>query len=179
MNTQLMSSFKRFTTTMSAILLVAALLLPACTGQPQRPRVEEITFQSGEFTLVGELRTPAGTGPFPVVLFVHGDAPADRTLFGLYLPIMERMLRAGYAVFSWDNPGIGKSTGTTDRGQIIKQQAQIVLDAMKVLQDQGYWPMSDAEARIQREPGLHTPLSAWPYAPGYLDLLEEWLSGLP
>jgi alpha-beta hydrolase superfamily lysophospholipase len=43
---------------------------------------------------------------------------------------MERMLRAGYAVFSWDNPGAGESTGTTDRGQITQQQAQIVMDAL-------------------------------------------------
>ena len=109
------------------------LLLPACARQPQPARVEEITFQSGEFKLVGDLRTPAGTGPFPVVIFVHGDADANRTLFGMYLPIMERMLRAGYAVFSWDNPGAGESTGTTDRGQITQQQAQIVLDAIEVM----------------------------------------------
>jgi len=115
------------------ILLALALLLPACARQPQPAGVEEITFQSGEFTLVGELRTPAGTGPFPVVLFVHGDAPANRTMFGMYLPIMERMLRAGYAVFSWDNPGIGESTGMTDRQQIIQQQAQIVLDGIEVM----------------------------------------------
>jgi len=36
------------------------------------------------------------------------------------------MLRAGYAVFSWDNPGAGESKGTTDRRQITQQQAQIV-----------------------------------------------------
>ncbi len=40
---------------------------------------------------------------------------------------MERMLRAGYAVFSWDNPGTGESTGmTTTRYRITQQQAQIV-----------------------------------------------------
>ena len=33
-------------------------------------------------------------------------------MFGMYLPIMERMLRAGYAVFSWDKPGTGESTGS-------------------------------------------------------------------
>ena len=84
------------------IVLAVLLLLPACARQPQPARIEEITFQSGEFTLVGDLRTPSGTGPFPVVLFVHGSGPSDRTFFGGYLPIMERMLGAGYAVFSWD-----------------------------------------------------------------------------
>ncbi len=119
---------------LASLFLVIVMLLPACARQPQPARVEEITFESEEFSLVGDLRTPAGTGPFPVVLFVHGDAPtANRTMFGIYMPIMERMLRAGYTVFSWDNPGAGKSTGTTNRQQITQQQAQIVLDAIKVM----------------------------------------------
>jgi hypothetical protein len=49
----------------------------------------------------------------------------------------------------------------------------------QVLQEQGYGPMEESLALFQREPGQHTPLSAWPYAPGYLDLIEEWLRGLP
>ena len=107
-------NFKHISTRLSAVLLALSLLLvPACARQPQPARIEEITFQSGEFKLVGDLRTPAGAGPFPVILFVHGSGDADRTFFGYYLPIMERMLRAGYAVFSWDNPGAGESTGTT------------------------------------------------------------------
>jgi len=132
MKTKINSDFKRLLTRMSALLLTV-LLLPACARQPQPASVEEITFQSGEFTLVGELRTPAGKEPFPVVIFVHGDGPANRTMFGMYLPIMERMLRAGYAVFSWDNPGTGESTGTTERYRITQQQAQIVSDAIKVM----------------------------------------------
>jgi pimeloyl-ACP methyl ester carboxylesterase len=120
--------------TLIVLIVLAALTLAACAPQPKRPRVEEITFQSGEFKLVGDLRTPAGTGPFPVVLFVHGDNPtANRTMFGMDLPIMERMLRTGYAVFSWDNPGGGESTGTTERYRVTQQQAQIVLDAIKVI----------------------------------------------
>ena len=104
-------------------------------GQPQppTPSVEEITFQSGSFGVVGDLRLPAGTGPYPAVLFVHGDGPTDRTAFGLYLPIMERMLDAGYAVLSWDKPGTGESTGEIDRSHLIEQRAQIVLDAIEVM----------------------------------------------
>jgi uncharacterized protein len=119
---------------LTIILIGIVLLLPACARQPQPARIVEITFQSGEFKLVGDLRTPVGTGPFAVVLFVHGDNPtANRTMFGMDLPIMERMLRAGYAVFSWDNPGGGESTGTTERYRITQQQAQIVTDAIKVM----------------------------------------------
>jgi hypothetical protein len=115
------------------IFLLALLLLPACVRQPRPARIEEITFQSGEFTLVGELRTPAGTGPFPVVLFVHGSGNADRTCFGYYLPVMERMLQAGYAVFSWDKPGYGESTSRFSSGRMYHQRAQIVLDAIELM----------------------------------------------
>lgn len=133
MNTQIISKNKHTLTRLSAVLLAVLLLLPACTRQPKPARVEEITFQSGEFTLVGDLRTPAGTGPFPVVLFVHGSGDANRVLFGAYLPLMERMLRAGYAVFSWDKPGSGESTGQLREPYLRHQRAQIVLDAIEVV----------------------------------------------
>ena len=134
------------------LLLSILLFLSACARQPQPARVEEITFQSGEFKLVGELRLPAGTSPFPIVLFVHGSDDADRTLFGYYLPVMERMLRAGYAVFSWDKPGYGESTGQLSVSRVFHQRAQIVLDAIEVVKARsdidpsriGLWGISQA-----------------------------------
>lgn len=121
--------------------------------QAQLPRVEEITFQSGSFTVVGDLRLPGGKGPFPVVLFVHGSGPNDRIgELGMYLPLMERMLQAGYATFAWDKPGTGESTGTIDQSRLIQQRAQIVLDATEVMKAHpdidpgqiGLWGISQA-----------------------------------
>jgi uncharacterized protein len=135
MNTQIISNYKHTFTRLSAILLVLSLLLlPACARQPQPARVEEIAFESGSFHIVGDLRLPEGTAPFPVVLFVHGSGAADRTNFGGYLPIIERILDAGYAVFSWDKPGTGESTGQVDNTpRVYHQRAQIVLDAIEVM----------------------------------------------
>jgi len=124
---------RRIPTTLLKIILIGILVLPACTRQPQPARIEEITFQSGSFNLVGDLRLPAGKAPFPVVLFVHGSGPADRTSFGAYLPIMERMQRLGYAVFSWDKPGTGESTGQLNGERVYHQRAQIILDAIEVM----------------------------------------------
>jgi uncharacterized protein len=124
---------KRIPTPLLTIILIGILLLPACARQSQPARIEEITFASGSFQVVGDLRLPEGNAPFPVVIFVHGSGPADRTQFGMYLPIMERMLRLGYAVFSWDKPGYGESTGQINEGRVYHQRAQILLDAIEVM----------------------------------------------
>lgn len=102
-------------------------------GTPQPARIEELTFQSGFFTLVGDLRLPAGTVPFPVILLNQGSNMDDRTNNGFTLPIMERMRRAGYATFSWDKPGTGESTGHLSDTRVLHERAQILLDAIEVL----------------------------------------------
>ena len=126
---------------------------PGIVAEAQPPRIEEIAFQSGSFKIVGDLRLPEGRrGPFPVVLFVHGSGPADRTGAGSYPPIMERMLRAGYATFAWDKPGTGESTGELREPTLRHQRAQIVLDAIEVMKARrdidpqriGLWGISQA-----------------------------------
>lgn len=111
--------------------------LQSCRTSPTAEPAGEITFLSGPFTLVGELRLPAGQGPHPVVVFVHGDGPNDRTSGGTYVPIMDRLLRAGYATFAWDKPGTGQSTGQIDRDRLLEQRSRIVLDAIAMLKQRG------------------------------------------
>jgi pimeloyl-ACP methyl ester carboxylesterase len=111
-----------------------------------------LAFDSGPFHVVGELRLPEGAGPHPVVVFVHGDGPNNRTSGVTYPPIMERMLRAGYATFAWDKPGTGESTGRIDRRRLGAQRARIVLDAVALLKGRpdidsdriGLWGISQA-----------------------------------
>jgi uncharacterized protein len=102
--------------------------------------------------VVGDLRLPDGEGPFPVVLFVHGDGPADRTGQFTYLPIMERMLQAGFATFAWDKPGTGESTGELGEPNLRHKRAQILLDAIELMKSRpeidptriGVWGISQA-----------------------------------
>jgi pimeloyl-ACP methyl ester carboxylesterase len=118
-------------------------------------QVEEITFQSDHFTLVGDLQTPDSEGKHPLILFVHGDGPTTRTGSRTYEPIMDRMLRAGYAVFSWDKPGTGESTGEfVDGAWIVTDRASILVDAVESLKKHpaidperiGVWGISQAGA---------------------------------
>lgn len=66
--------------------------------------------------------------------------------------------------------------------RMVASESSCINEQMKtfdqVLQEQGYGTLEESLALIQREPGKHMPLSAWPFAPGYLDLIEEWLTGL-
>lgn len=134
------------------ILSFGLVLTASCTGAAQTPSTEEIVFHSGSFTVVGDLRFPDGRGPYPVILFVHGDGPNNRTSGVTYPPIMERMHRAGYATFAWDKPGTGESTGRIDRSRLGEQRAQIVLDAIAILKQRpdidsrriGLWGISQA-----------------------------------
>jgi pimeloyl-ACP methyl ester carboxylesterase len=113
--------------------LIVLLLVAACAKRPQPARIEEISFQSGSFTLVGDLRLPEGTGPFPIILLNQGSDMDNRTNNGFTLPMMERMQRAGYATFSWDKPGVGESTGHLSDTRVLHERARILLDAVEVM----------------------------------------------
>ena len=136
----------------STLLTLALSLALACAGRAQQSSTVEIVFRSGSFEIVGDLILPEGRGPHPVILFVHGDGPNNRTSGVTYPPIMERMHRAGYATFAWDKPGTGESTGRIDRRRLQEQRTQIVLDAIAAIKQRpeidvariGLWGISQA-----------------------------------
>ena len=147
-------SLQKYAAAIVTCIVQAALLLlmVSCASQVGSARIEEITFVSGTFKIVGDLRLPAGRGPYPAVIFVHGDGPNSRISGGTYPPIMERMAQAGYATFAWDKPGTGESIGEIDQAHLGEQRAQIVLDAVDVLKAHpdidtrqiGMWGISQA-----------------------------------
>jgi len=124
---------------------------PAPTAVPVE--VEEIRFQSEHFNVVGDLQVPGTAGKHPVIVMVHGDGRIDRYDSGKYRPIMERFLRAGYAVFSWDKPGTGESTGElANDSDKLSQRAAILVSAIERLKEHpaidpdriGVWGISQA-----------------------------------
>jgi pimeloyl-ACP methyl ester carboxylesterase len=125
------------------------LLCISCADDGIAQATEEITFQSGPFNVVGELRTPPGDRAHPVVVFVHGDGPASRRNYRLS---RERALRAGYATFVYDKPGSGSSEPAYDRSSLFEQRTQVLLDAVATLKAHpaidreriGIWGISQA-----------------------------------
>ncbi|TMS55906.1 S9 family peptidase [Mycobacterium sp. DBP42] len=58
------------------------------------------------------LAVPAGgEKPYGLVVFVHGDGPADASRDSFYRPLWESFARAGYASVSWNKPGVQGAQG--------------------------------------------------------------------
>jgi dipeptidyl aminopeptidase/acylaminoacyl peptidase len=145
------------------ILLIALMLAGCGMGAAMEPPelrsygtqeayIEEITFRSGNFKVVGDLRIPTEGGPHPAIIMVHGSGAASRNGAVQFSPMIEIFLRNGYAVFSWDKPGSGESTGKWTDGRTITERAEILVDGINVLIEHpqidpariGLWGISQA-----------------------------------
>jgi dipeptidyl aminopeptidase/acylaminoacyl peptidase len=71
-------------------------------------RREEITFASGDVTLAGTIFTPAGNGPHPGIVFLHGSGAEGRWASNY---LAEKFSRRGFAALTFDKRGVGKSSG--------------------------------------------------------------------
>ncbi|MFE3192924.1 alpha/beta hydrolase family protein [Nocardia sp. NPDC059240] len=75
-------------------------------------REQRVTITGAAQTLQGTLALPKhGDGPFGLVVFVHGDGPANADRDGFYRPLWESFAAAGYASLAWDKPGIHGAAG--------------------------------------------------------------------
>lgn len=97
---------------------VAAAMRRPQEPQPPHPyNVEDLTVPGGGdgVTLAGTLTTPAGDGPWPLVVLITGSGPQDRdeNIAGHkpFLVIADHLTRAGYAVFRYDDRGTAGSGG--------------------------------------------------------------------
>lgn len=112
----------------------------------------EVRFRSDGFELVGDLHLPAGPGPHPALIIVHGSGSQTRTSTPTSDLVRRRFVDGGYAVLAWDKPGSGESTGEFDEGFTITQRAEILTDAIEFLADLaavdgariGVWGLSQA-----------------------------------
>ncbi|CNB90528.1 alpha/beta hydrolase family protein [Yersinia intermedia] len=94
-----------------------------------------ISFQHHQDVLQGTLILPPDKEYPPVVLIVHGDGAQDRWSGDGYIPLVKFLVAQGIAVFSWDKPGIGTSTGNW-LAQTMPDRAEEAALALQKLKEQ-------------------------------------------
>jgi uncharacterized protein len=83
----------------------------------------EVSFQTEDSNITGNLTIPEGKGPFPAVIVLAGSGPFDRNgdvdprggealeLSSTYRDIAYALAREGFVTLRYDKRGIGNSTG--------------------------------------------------------------------
>src|SRR5262249_50859485 len=82
--------------------------LTRSTFGTSHPEEKEVTFSNGTVALGGTVILPAGPGPFPGVVFLHGSGAEGRWA-SRYLAYA--FARHGIAALIYDKRGVGTSTG--------------------------------------------------------------------
>ena len=118
--------------TICLFLFAAADVLAQNPTSPSYDR-QEIRFTSGRFDLVGDLLTPRGGSPHPVIVYVWGSGPTNRNAHIDRSRILKSFLEKGFAVFLYDKPGSGQSKGEFDNGRLFEESAAILIDAIGLL----------------------------------------------
>lgn len=138
-----------------AFLSLVAIGLVACAAIPEPQRLD---FEQGGNKLAGVLLLPQAPGPHPAVILVHGDGATPWDAYGYYRPFMKALNNAGYAVYSWDKPGVGNSTGNwldqslSDRAHELQAAAETLRRDSRIRTDkigllgfsQAGWVMPEA-----------------------------------
>lgn len=74
--------------------------------------VTSVDIQTSKGVLKGNLILPKNPNDkVGLVVFIHGDGPADASYNDQYKPLWEELAKQGYASLSWSKPGIGGSDG--------------------------------------------------------------------
>ena len=125
----------------------------------------DIGFHWDGIRLAGTLHFPDGPGPHPVVIMLQGSGPADRDGDGYFIPIRDAFLEAGVAVYSFDKPGCGESTGNW-RDYALYARADQASAARLVMQGRpevaadlvGFWGQSQGGWLVQILAARHDDL---------------------
>lgn len=123
-----------------------------------------ISFNHHQDILQGTLIFPPDKVHPPVVLIIHGDGTQDRWSGDGYLPLVKSLIAQEIAVFSWDKPGVGASTGNW-LAQTMSDRADEADLALNTLKEQpelkgsrtGYLGFSQAGWVVPLASKLATP----------------------
>ncbi|MFC2047615.1 alpha/beta hydrolase family protein [Chloroflexota bacterium] len=92
-------------------IIIMLSLVVGCTSD-NRPSTGRVTFQNGDVNLAGNLWIPAGEGPFPAIVIVHG---AGKIATQDYKYFIFSFVHQGFATLAYDKRGVGESGGSYSR----------------------------------------------------------------
>jgi pimeloyl-ACP methyl ester carboxylesterase len=70
--------------------------------------ISKVEFENKGLRLVGDLYIPKGQGPFPAIVFIHGENKLGRNL-PLYRILCKKFVQLNYVVLNFDLRGFGES----------------------------------------------------------------------
>ena len=108
-----------FKKSISAILILL-VWTPLCS------QAETVMFNGAGNQLSAHYLSPkTRSKPKGVIVFVHGDGALPYDAEGYYRPIWDHLRRLCYAIFSWDKPGVGRSTGNWLEQSMLDRQDEV------------------------------------------------------
>jgi len=110
--------------------ITASLFILCATIPVMSQNNEEISFTCGQNELFGVLTLPNTKKPYPAIILLHGS---DRGGVDNYKHYANELVKSGFAVLTYDSPGIGKSKGSTV-GETYEYRAQEAISAINNLQ---------------------------------------------
>jgi pimeloyl-ACP methyl ester carboxylesterase len=124
---------------LSLLIIFAILIKPTACA-------EMLTFEHSQQKLYGQYLAPynliKNAKPKAVLLFVHGDGDVTYNAEGYYDIIWELLRNQGYAIFSWNKPGIGKSEGNWLKQSMQDRQSE-TLAAIEAVQKKYHFKPND------------------------------------
>lgn len=94
---------------------------------------EPVRFPSGPLHLAGTLHRPAGPGPFPAVVLLHGSGTLERGNWS-YRSWIEPFLGCGFAVLAFDRRDAGENLPPDPRPMPAPDLATLVGDAVAAVE---------------------------------------------
>lgn len=109
---------------MALVRILLAAFLVALSGSAGAG--EFVHFKSGNATLIGYLAKPAGKGPFPAAVLLHGSGGFHAQM----LTWADRLSRWGYAAFAVDS---FSPRGRQGQGNVAREQAGDAFESLHYL----------------------------------------------
>ncbi|MFC3153119.1 alpha/beta hydrolase family protein [Litoribrevibacter euphylliae] len=124
---------------LNPILKLSVMMWLSVIAHINVAHAEVVRFEYGVNHLEGHYLSPTNDQPArAVLLFVHGDGAAPYDANGFYELIWQPLRDRGYAIFSWDKPGVGGSSGNWLAMSMADRQGIVAAAAETIQQEYGF-----------------------------------------